>query len=105
MSYSSSIHDLLRENRLMPLGPGTPCRGFRAALEALTVETAFAPRKVVDRNSAQACLAALWLYFDFLDESHQLSQDIDTIDGSYWHGILHRREPDFDKLRFPNARR
>ena len=84
----------------MPLGPGAPCRGFRAALEALTVESAFAPSKVVDRNFAQACLAALWLYFDFLDESHKISQDIDTVEGSYWHGILHRREPDFDNAKY-----
>src|SRR5438128_1014993 len=100
MSYSSPIHDLLGEERLMPLGPGAPCRGFRAALEALTVDSAFAPGKVVDRNFAQACVAALWLYFDFLDESHKISQDIDTSEGSYWHGILHRREPDFENAKY-----
>jgi hypothetical protein len=46
-----------------------------------------------------ACRAALWLAFDFLDESHAVSQELDTPEGSYWHGLLHRREPDFANPR------
>jgi hypothetical protein len=34
------------------------------------------------------------LYHDFLDESHVISQGIDTPTGSYLHAIMHRREPD-----------
>jgi hypothetical protein len=41
-----------------------------------------------------ACQSGLWLAFDFLDEAHSLAQDIPTAEGSYWHGIMHRREPD-----------
>ena len=44
---------------------------------------------------ASACLAGLWLYHDYLDESHAVSQSIHTPAGSYWHGLMHRREPDF----------
>ncbi len=39
--------------------------------------------------------SALWLYFDDLERSHSLSQDIHTPSGSYWHAIMHRREGDF----------
>ena len=39
-------------------------------------------------------MAGLWLYFSCLDESHSLSQSIETPDGSFWHGIMHRQEPD-----------
>jgi hypothetical protein len=49
---------------------------------------------------ARACLAGLWLRHDFLDESHALSQDIDTPTGSYWHGIMHRREPDYGNAKY-----
>lgn len=45
-----------------------------------------------------ALQSALWLYVDELDRSHSISQDIDDATGSYWHGIMHRREGDF-----PNA--
>jgi hypothetical protein len=38
--------------------------------------------------------AGLWLYFGFFDESHSIAQDVKTADGSYWHAVLHRMEPD-----------
>ncbi|QDU72895.1 hypothetical protein [Mucisphaera calidilacus] len=44
-------------------------------------------------------VAALWLYVDELDESHKVSQGIETPTGSYWHAIMHRREGDFDNAR------
>ena len=39
--------------------------------------------------------SALWLYVDALERSHKISQGIDDATGSYWHGIMHRREGDF----------
>src|SRR5262249_18452558 len=93
-AYGPTIAALLREDRLAPLGPGTPNRSVRAALEAATAEKLFGDQQVRDRHMADACRAGLWLYHDFLDESHKISQDIDTPTGSYWHAIMHRREPD-----------
>jgi hypothetical protein len=49
---------------------------------------------------ALAALAGLWLRYDFLDESHAISQEINDSTGSYWHGIMHRREPDFSNARY-----
>ena len=43
----------------------------------------------------QGALAGLWLYFDCFDESHRISQEDDSLEGSFWHGIAHRREPDY----------
>jgi len=37
----------------------------------------------------------LWLWHNYLDESHQISQTIETSAGSAWHGLMHRREGDF----------
>ena len=45
-------------------------------------------------RSPQGALSGLWLYHGCLDESHSISQDLKTPDGSFWHGIMHRREPD-----------
>jgi hypothetical protein len=69
---------------LPPLGPGRPDPALRPKLEALD-DSAFAPHAVRDRDMVRACLAGLWLYHDFLDESHKISQEIDTPTGSYWH--------------------
>ena len=93
-AYGPVIADLLQEPRLIPLGPGTPNQAARARLQALAVEKVFPAEGVRDRAMAEACLAGLWLYHDFLDESHTISQSIATSTGSYWHGIMHRREPD-----------
>jgi hypothetical protein len=86
---------LLKEARLMPLDPGTPNASARPALEALDLEAAFAPRPIADPMMAESCRSALWLYHDYLDVSHTISQKIETATGSYWHGIMHRREPDY----------
>jgi hypothetical protein len=87
-------------DQLPPLGPGSPDESLRPQLAALSIETAFAGRAIADRDAARCCLSALWLWHDFLDESHRISQDIETIDGSYWHGILHRREPDYGNAKY-----
>ncbi len=45
-------------------------------------------------------VAALWLLAGDLDASHEISQCIDNSDGSFWHGIMHRREGDFDNAKY-----
>ena len=47
-----------------------------------------------------AWIAGLWLYVDELDTSHTVSQAIDNPTGSYWHGIMHRREGDFSNSHY-----
>jgi hypothetical protein len=38
--------------------------------------------------------AGLYLYAGLWDEAHEIAQSIETRDGSYWHAIVHRQEPD-----------
>ena len=78
---------ILENVPLAPLGPGAPVEAMRPALEAMR----FAD---LDRERANACRAGLWLAFGFLDESHAVSQESATREGSYWHALMHRREPD-----------
>jgi hypothetical protein len=96
--YSTAIRDLLAEPRLPELGPGQPNLLARAALTTLTPENAF--NRASDPKMAMACISGLWLLHDFLDESHAISQDLDTPTGSYWHGIMHRREPDAPNAKY-----
>ncbi len=54
-----------------------------------------------DAIRAQPALqSALWLYIDDLDRSHTLSQGIEDPTGSFWHGIMHRREGDFSNSHY-----
>ncbi len=88
--YGPEIAALLADDRLPALGPGSPDLAVRPRLQSLD----FGPHRVSDRTMARCCQAGLWLLFDFLDESHKISQDVETPTGSYWHGLMHRREPD-----------
>jgi len=49
-------------------------------------------------RDAQAALAGFLLRSGHWDLCHRVSQDLPTREGSYWHAIVHRMEPDF-----PNA--
>lgn len=83
-----------------PLGPGRPREESRAKLAKLTVEIAFAHTQIADDSMANCCLSGLWLHHDFLDESHDFSQEIHNASGSYWHGIMHRREQDYSNAKY-----
>jgi hypothetical protein len=99
-AFGQGFAALLEPGRLPPLGPGQPIRARQAALESLTVATAFAGAPLHDARMAECCLAGLWLHHDFLDASHTISQGLETASGSYWHGLMHRREPDFPNAKY-----
>src|SRR5262245_16375644 len=90
--YPLPMATLWRQERLPALGPGFPNEAAREVLSAIRVEDVFTA--IRDREAALGCLSGLWLYHDFCDESHTISQDLPGWIGSYWHGIMHRREPD-----------
>jgi hypothetical protein len=99
-AYGPAFAPLLAVDRRRPLGEGAPQASERGLLERLSLKTAFSHVDVVDRPMADCCLAGVWLLHDFLDESHQISQGIDTTSGSFWHGIMHRREGDFSNAKY-----
>ena len=57
-----------------------------------------------DDCEAEAVLAGLLQINDYLDESHNHSQSIQgegqDVNGDYWHGIMHRREPDWSNSKY-----
>ncbi len=75
---------------LMPLAGGS-CSST-AALEIL--RSASAPHLFPGGRAPEAALAGLYLYFSCLDQCHSIAQDLTAPEGSYWHAIMHRQEPD-----------
>jgi len=98
--YGAAVADLVDDQRLCALGPGQPQLAFRQPLARLTPQRLVEPRPLIDPPSALGCISALWLWHDFLDESHQISQQLDDASGRYWHAIMHRREPDFANSKY-----
>ncbi len=100
MRYGSRVAELLLADRLPELGAGQPNTSARPLLAALSVETLFENGPIVNDDLAQCCLAGLWLWHDFLEESHRISQEIACAEGSYWHGMMHRREADYSNAKY-----
>ena len=99
LRYGPLVASLLAANRVPALDAGAPDPAARKQLDALEPEALFdAPP--VDRAMAAGCLCALWLWHDFLDESHAISQTVDTPTSSFWHAIMHRREGDFGNAKY-----
>ena len=99
-AYGPAVAELLAEDRVPELGPGCADAAARPLLQRLTLDELLNGRPIHDADMARCCLAGLWLHHDFLDEAHGISQQIDTPSGSYWHGILHRREPDYGNAKY-----
>ncbi len=98
--YGPEFAELIPAERLMPLDVGSPNETARKVLDALNLNQAFSSRLLADVNMGRCSLAGVWLLHDFLDESHTISQHIATPTGSYWHGIMHRREGDFSNAKY-----
>jgi len=76
--------------RLMPLVQTGP-----SSSEAQELVRSVAARELFPASRApEAALAGLFLYFGCWDDAHKVAQDINTPEGSFWHAIVHRQEPD-----------
>jgi hypothetical protein len=98
-AYGPIVASLVAESRLAALGPGSPEPEVHVELRRFDPDSDLG-KPIRDRDAARACLAGLWLYFDYLDESHTISQDLSTAEGSFWHAIMHRREPDASNSKY-----
>jgi len=98
--YGATVGRLVDPHRPVDLGPGSPELAIASELMELGPNDLFGDQRIVDMEMAECCLSALWLWNDFLDESHHISQSVDTQTGSYWHGIMHRREPDYSNAKY-----
>ena len=93
-TYGQAAQDLLlaagHPHQRMPLAIGD-CSNLEARAQLKNKKaTAIFPKAA----HPEAALSGLYLYIGCFEESHSIAQDIKDVDGSYWHAILHRQEPD-----------
>ena len=88
-AYGEEVASLLaldgNGTRLMPLAMGR-C----SSQEALRRLQAGAALQALPKTA----LAGLYVYFSCMDQAHEIAQGIASAEGSYWHAIVHRQEPD-----------
>ena len=79
-----------------PASYGPAAEGFLAGLlgPAELAASAGATALFPAAPHPSEALAGLWLLFDDLNQSHTLSQELSSPEAAFWHGIMHRREPD-----------
>jgi hypothetical protein len=93
-TYGSAVASILQIDgdgrRLMPLTAGAGGSG-----SARTMIRDAGARQLFPRSRApEGAMAGLYFYFDCWKEAHETAQDIATPEGSYWHAMVHRQEPD-----------
>jgi hypothetical protein len=91
------VSDLAKANltplfEILPLEEAMPNLLVRKPADGIVYE---AVKALAEHAKDPGICAGLWLYADCLEESHAIAQVLETPIGSFWHGILHRREGDF----------
>src|SRR5215207_7106462 len=81
------------------LGPQPRAGTMTPAVLSDKLNTLFTNEKIPSRIQPLLQSAAL-LWHDHLDASHTISQSIETRNGSWLHGIMHRREPDYGNAKY-----
>lgn len=99
LDFPAAARPLLSDAAWQAYPTGRSADGVRAACRALAEDDLFAT-PVRDRDLARAAWAGLWLLHGFWDESHSLSQSLDTPEGSHWHAIMHRLEGDYSNSKY-----
>jgi len=105
LEYSAAIQEIVQklESRypLPLLAPEREWdRELTHRLESASLDEIFDGQLVKDATLGKAVQSGLLLWNDALDVSHTISQNIENETGSYWHGIMHRREPDYGNAKY-----
>jgi hypothetical protein len=97
----SDPNELTGRAQLLPASSGLPSLGperrpgMASVRELEQTIAGFYAGRDTDSVEKDLVRAIVLLWHDHLAESHSISQNIPTAEGSYVHGIMHRREPDY----------
>lgn len=96
---TQSFLETIQTDSLPSLGPNSR-PGVKIRNELLELADAFCQANGLEENTRRLLQSAALLWHDDLDGSHEISQSIQTADGSFLHGIMHRREPDNSNAKY-----
>ena len=102
MRYSEFVDRLLsQEDLLKTLIPTDPFDRDLVRSLCETGDDVLAGEKILADSAMFALVRGdLFYALDALPEAHAIFQEASDDDGAYWHGMLHRREGDFDNARY-----
>ena len=105
VTYTSAIAEVIEKLEVgNPLPTLVPQKAWNSeltdTLEAASLDALFDGTSLKNTTFAEAIKSGLLLWNDALDESHTISQGLMDQTGSYWHGIMHRREPDYPNSKY-----
>lgn len=105
LEYSSTIANIVQKLETRdPLPPLAPSEEWDTQLtnriSEISLEMLFDGQSIEDSTMGDAVQSGLLIWNDALDASHTISQAIESKTGSYWHGIMHRREPDYSNAKY-----
>lgn len=101
-TYSDFVDRILREDRLLEkLVPTEPLNvDLLLKLRAADDATVSGGKAIGKPKMFTLVRGGLLYALDSIDEAHRIFQDSPSDLGSYWHGMMHRREGDFDNARY-----
>jgi hypothetical protein len=96
----ASLQSAIEQAPISNLDSGPQVAGLAKLLVELLVDDSSDQWPSVSAAGRSLCLSGLWLLAGDLDRSHSISQNIGSAEGSFWHGIMHRREGDFGNSKY-----
>jgi hypothetical protein len=102
LGVPADLLDKIEHAPVPPLDAGEIARELQNGIDAWTLgkDRESDGGGAVGRPRRQLLEAALRLLAGDLDGSHCISQEIKSPEGSFWHGVMHRREGDYGNAQY-----
>ena len=101
-TYSDLVDAILRDEDLLRKLVPTEPHNYDLLFKLRAADDAtIADQRAIGQPAMFTLVRGGLLYaLDAIDEAHKIFQDSPGDLGSYWHGMVHRREGDFDNARY-----
>lgn len=101
-TYSDFVDRIFRHDGLLKKLVPTEALDYPLLQQLRATDDAtISDRKAIGKPQNFALVrGGLFYALDAIDEAHKIFQDSHSDLGSYWHGMMHRREGDFDNARY-----